>query len=175
MKRFILSLVALFAVASAMAQLNVQYESSKEDVIVKGDSYGSLRYSKDGYTLYITDIHTGQSIVFVLGRTKESAIQTMTDMAVWFGSAKNKSYLEVKDAAGTDYTLGKVGGNFFITTGNGEYIRQFYKDDILTFFFGSTSGPTGTFNTKGKHTVNTPLIGYVGTTLLGKGIKRLQK
>lgn len=174
MKRLFLSIIALMVAGSSMAQLNVQYESSKEDVIVKGDSYGSLRLSRDGYTLYSTDLHTGQSIIFVLGKTKEAAVQTIIDMANWFNGAKNKSYLEVKDAVGSSYTFGKVGGSFYITTGDGEYIRKYYKDDVLTFLFGSTSGPTGTFNTKGKHTANTPMIGYVSTTLLGKALKRLQ-
>lgn len=174
MKKITLFLVALFVAFGASAQLNVQYESSKDDVIVKGGSYGSLRQSRDGYTLYITDLHTGQSIIFVLGKTRESALQTLNDMANWYNGAKNKSYLEVKDAVGSSYTLGKVGGNLFVTTGDGEYIRKYYKDDVLTAIFGSTSGPTGTFNTKGKHTANTPMIGYITSTIIGKGIKRLQ-
>lgn len=174
MKRLFLSIIALLVVGSSMAQLNVQYESSKDDVVVKGDSYGSLRLSKDGYTLYSTDLHTGQSIIFVLGKTKESAVQTILDMIAWFDGVKNKSYLEVQDAVGSNYTLGKVGGSFYITTGDGEYIRKYYKDDVLTLLFGSTSGPTGTFNTKGKHSANTPMIGYISSTLLGKALKRLQ-
>lgn len=174
MKKFFITMLAVLVSCTAMAQLNVQYESSKDDVIVKGGVYGSLRQSKDGYTLYVTDMHTGQSIIFVLGKDRSSALQTLLDMATWYNGAKNKSYIEVKDAIGRDYTLGKVGGNLFITTGDGEYIRKYYKDDVLTALFGSTSGPTGTFNTKGKHTANTPLIGYVTSTIIGKGIKRLE-
>ena len=165
----------MFVAISAMAQLNVQYESSKDEIIVKGGSYGSLRKSKDGYSLYVTDMHTGQSMIFVLGKDADSSVQTLKDMAVWYNGAKNKSYLEVKDAVGKDFTLGKVGGYLFLTTGDGEYIRQYYKNDILTAIFGSTSGPTGTFSTKGKHTANTPLIGYILDNMMGKGIKRLSK
>ena len=175
MKRVFISIIAMFVAISAMAQLNVQYESSKDEIVVKGDSYGSLRNSKDGYSLYVTDMHTGQSMIFVLGKNADSAVQTLKDLVAWYDGAKNKSYLEVKDAVGKDYTLGKVGGNLFLTTGDGEYIRQYYKDDVLTTLFGSTSGPTGTFNTKGKHTANTPLIGYISEKMLSKGIKRLGK
>ena len=163
------------ATFSAMAQLNVQYESSSQDIIVKGGSYGSLRQSKEGITLYVTDMHTGQSMVFVLGKDRASALQTLEDMSVWFNRAKNKTYLEVKDAVGKEYTLGKVGGNLLLTTGDGEYIRKFYADEVLTALFGSTSGPNGTFNTKGQHTANTPLIGYITDSMLSKGIKRLER
>lgn len=174
MKKLFITLVAVLATFSAMAQLNVQYESSSEDIIVKGGSFGSLRQSKEGITLYITDMHTGQSMVFVLGKDRASALQTLEDIAVWFDRAKNKSYLEVKDAVGADYTIGKCGGYLYLTNGDGEYIRKFYTDEVLTALFGSTSGPKGTFNTKGQYSADTPRIGYITASILNKGIKRLE-
>lgn len=177
MKRFLALFAFVSVCVAANAQLNVTYTSGKEDVIVKGGDYGSLRYSHGSYSLHLIDRHTGQIITFALGDTKEAAVKTMEDLFVWHKDAKNKSYIEVEDSRGMPYTLGKQGGYLYITDGTGEYIRSYYRDMVWTNVFNvlSDDAPVVSITNRGQYDMNTPKIGYITNSLLKKGIKRLTK
>lgn len=166
MKKLLLIMLALCLSISAMAQLNIQSSSTKEDIITKGP-YGSIRLTADGYVLHSTDnIHNTNAIIsLLLGKDKASAITTINQLVQWCADSKNKATITVLDElSGEEVTIYKVNGSSMaISTGGEEYIRNCMKSVTQKAWTGSG---------RGSH-ANTIPCGYVTTSMLRKAYVKL--
>lgn len=168
MKKLLFILIASVISFSAMAQLNVQSSSTKDDIIEK-NARAVVKLTKNGYVVSVDDWlnNTNSRLELFLGETKEAAVLTINDILQWHESAKNKDNITVKDAiTEQDLTLYRYNGTvIMLSTGDAEYIRKGINSNIGNAMLG---GP------KKKTHSDSPICGQIMVSLLRKAVEKLK-
>lgn len=168
MKKLLFILIASVISFSAMAQLNVQSSSGKEDIIAK-NQYATVQLTANGYVVSVNDWigDSNARLDLFLGKTKESAAMTLNDILKWHAGAKNKDNIIVLDKlTEKELTLYRYNGlTIVLSEGNSEFIRKSINAKFNTGLLGAPNKKTHS---------NTPIGGQLTVKVLEKAYEELK-
>lgn len=115
MKKYIFIFFAICSCFYSYAQLNIV----KQDIVFKNE-YFNVTFENECFVLNVLGARNNQTITINLGRTKDEAKVSISQIVDWFNNAHKKDYITIQqDKLITLYKYSKEG--MFITEGDNIY------------------------------------------------------